>query len=37
MTVILVQNSCVFRNDSASEAQSYLESQDGRVVSKLAI
>jgi hypothetical protein len=37
MTVILVQDCCVFRNDSAPEAQSYLESQDGREVSKLAI
>jgi hypothetical protein len=32
-----VQNSCVFRNDSAPKAQSYLANQDGREVSKLAI
>jgi hypothetical protein len=35
--VILVQDCCVFRINLAPEAQSYLESQDGRVVSKLAI
>jgi hypothetical protein len=35
--VVLVQNLCEIRNDSAPEAQGYLESQDGRDVSKLAI